>query len=671
MASITGLNTNGLTFSGLATGINTDTLIAGLTKLNQQRIDTLKARQADVVSKQTTFATLQGKLYDLQAKTAGLARAAGGAFDGRTASASDPAVLTAAAGTAASPGTYSFTVTALAQAHQIASAGFADPNAQIRQGTLTLQVGSGAATTITVDGRNNTLQGLADSVNAAGGDVRASVLNDGSGGTPYRLVLTATKTGAANTVAVTNNLTSVASAGAAAIDPTAKVYQAAADATVQVGSDPLNVVRSATNQVNGLIPGVSLNLLKPSAGPVTVTVANDTTAAAKAVTDFVTSYNAVQDYIREQSAFDADTRSGGVLIGNRDAIQLADDLSAALSATVPGLTGSVNRLSAVGLSFDGNGKLNLDSGKLNQALSGQNGSTPADVKRLFGLTGTAGAGVTFVAGSDKTEPSGGVPYQVVVTAAATRATVTASSPLVTNGGTGLVTINPPNTALSLKLNGLAAVGITIEPGTYTPEQVAALIQQKVNAAQTAGGPQVAVGVDGTGRLTITSQQYGAGSKVEITGGTQLAVLGFAGTETAAGADVAGKFVVNGVEEAAAGSGQTLTGRTGNARTDGLVVRATAPTPGSVDLTVTQGLAGRLNEVLGKYLDPTAGRFKVITETYQKSVEEFDASITKQNDLMEAKKEELTRQFAAMESAVNSLKGLQTQLASLTVPSSNR
>ncbi|MBX9582085.1 MAG: flagellar filament capping protein FliD [Gemmataceae bacterium] len=668
MASITGLNTNGLTFSGLATGINTDTLIAGLTKLNQQRIDTLKARQADVVSKQTTMAALQGKLYDLQAKTAGLARAAGGAFDGRTAAASDPAVLSAAAGTAAAPGTYSFTVTALAQAHQVASAGFADPNARIKEGTIALQVGSGATTTITVDGRNNTLQGLADSINAAGGEVRASVLNDGSGGTPYRLVLTAAKTGAANAITVTNNL----SAGTgAAIDPTAKTYQAAADATIQVGSDSANVVRSASNQVDGLIPGVTLSLQKTSSGPVTVTVANDTAAASKAVADFVTSYNAVQDYIRDQSSFDADTKAAGTLLGNRDAAGLADDLSAALSAAVPGLTGDVNRLGAVGLSFDGRGKLNLDSAKLNQALSGAAGTTPADVKRLFGLTGTAGPGVAFVTGSDKTVPSGATPYQVMVTAAAARASVAASSPLPSDGGTGLVTINPPNTALSLKLNGLAAIGITIEPGTYTPEQVAALIQQKINAAQPAGGPQVAVGVDGSGRLTITNQQYGSGSKVELVAVTPGPQLGFAGTEAATGTDVAGKFVAAGAEEPATGAGQTLTGLAGNARTAGLVVRATAATPGATDLTVTQGLAGRLNRVLGQYLDPVAGRFKGINETYQKSIQDFDASITKQNDLMEAKKEELTRQFAAMESAVNNLKGLQTQLASLTQTSTTR
>src|SRR5439155_9858931 len=107
-------------------------------------------------------------------KAAALGRSAAGSFDGRKATTSDATAVTATAGTAALPGTYTLTVSSLAQSNQIASGGLADPTTQIKQGTLTLQVGSGTATTITVDGRNNTLQGLADSINAAGGDVRAS-----------------------------------------------------------------------------------------------------------------------------------------------------------------------------------------------------------------------------------------------------------------------------------------------------------------------------------------------------------------------------------------------------------------------------------------------------------------------------------------------------------------
>src|SRR5262249_11959450 len=150
-----------------------------LTSISQKRIDNYKSQQSVFATKQSTFVALQATLFDLQSKTNALARSAGSAFDARKATTSDNTLVTAAAGSAAVPGTYSLTVTSLAKAHQIASQGFSDPNAQVKQGVLTIQIGASAATTITVDTRNNTLQGLADSINAATSDVKASVINDG------------------------------------------------------------------------------------------------------------------------------------------------------------------------------------------------------------------------------------------------------------------------------------------------------------------------------------------------------------------------------------------------------------------------------------------------------------------------------------------------------------
>ncbi len=658
MSSITGLNSNGLSFGGLATGINPDTLIEGLTKLNQRRIDALKAQESKVAAKQSAFAAIQGKVFDLQSKAAALARSVGGSFDGRKATSSDATAVTATAGTAALPGTYSLTVISLAQANQIASGGFADPTTQIKQGTLTLQVGSGAVTTVTVDGRNNTLQGLADSINAAGGDVRASIINDGSE-TPYRLVLTASKTGEANQIQATANLTAGTGADFA---PKAATIQEASDAVVKVGSGDLPPVKSATNQLNNLIPGVSINLLRADGKPITLSVAADTAAASKGVQDFVTSYNAVIDFVNQQSAFDAKTQTGGALLGNRDAGDLMNDLSAVLAVAVPGVSTADNRLSSVGLSLDNKGKLVLDQTKLDRALSGETGATMADLKKLFGLTGSVSnnPGIDFVLGTDKTKPSGAVPFQVNVTAPATRAVVTASGPPFL--------IWPADASLLMKLNGLAGE-VTIPNGSYTPDELAAMIQKQINGTAAFAGNTVAVGLDGGGNLQITSQKYGSGSKVEITGGTAAADLGFSGTESATGADVAGFFTVNGQSEAATGSGQSLKGDAGNAHTDGLQVRSTLTAPGTADLTVTQGLASRLNQVLAKYLDAGKGRFKTINDGYQKSIDTIEGTITKQNDLLDRKKEQLTLQFAAMETAVNNLKGLQSQLSSLVPRSS--
>ena len=68
----------------------------------------------------------------------------------------------------------------LAQAQQIASQGFADPDSAITHGTFGIQVGTGSQTEIAIDATNDTVQGLVDSINASDADVTASIVNDGS-----------------------------------------------------------------------------------------------------------------------------------------------------------------------------------------------------------------------------------------------------------------------------------------------------------------------------------------------------------------------------------------------------------------------------------------------------------------------------------------------------------
>ena len=228
-------------------------------------------------------------------------------------------------------------------------------------------------------------------------------------------------------------------------------------------------------------------------------------------------------------------------------------------------------------------------------------------------------------------------------------------------------VDGTNDRFTLSVNGVSSGAITLDAGTYTPAALAAHVQSKVNASSSLNGNFVAVDVDGAGALRITSQQFGSSSQVAFDGGTALGPggpLGFAGTETAAGTNVAGHFLVNGQIEAATGAGQLLTGKAGNAFTDGLQMRVTLQTAGTADVTVSQGLAGRLSRVLETYTNADTGRLVTTQTEYQKELNAFDASITRQNELMENTKNRLILQFAAMESAVNRLKGLQSQLSSL-------
>ena len=657
MSSLSGISSNGLNFTGLATGIDTNKIIDGLTALNQRRIDGKRAQQAQVTQQQATFSGLQVKLADLQTQLGKLARSAGGAFDARKVTSGDDTLVTGAASSTALTGTYSLTVQQLAKSHQTASAGLVDPSTTLKTGTVQIKVGGGTTTTVTVGAGNNTLQGLAAAINDAATDVRASVVNDGSSS---RLFLSAAKTGAANTIAVTNNLTGGTGSD---IDLTATTVQAAADAKVVLGSGAGAItLTSATNRVEGSLDGVTLNLVKADpTKAVTLSVAADTDGAKKAITDFVDSYNGVIDFIDKRDNYDSQSKDAGVLLGNRDAADLRNDLATALTTAVGGINPRANRLSAIGITFGDKGQLSVDSAKLDKALSGQaEGIAPSDIRKLFVLSGSSNTpGISFVVGLDKTRPSGSTPYRVNVTQAASRAVIRGGSAIASS-----VTITGSNNSFSIKVNNLTTAIVTIDPGSYTPTSLAAVIQSQIGT-QYPG--QVSVDLD-VGRLQVTSLTYGANSQLAVTGGTALADLGLSGTETAQGQNVAGSFAVNGVSERASGNGQSLTGDSSNKNTAGLQVRVSL-TPAEVgsgataDLTVTQGLAARLNQVVARYLDPVNGRLKTVDSGFQQRIKDIDATITRDNTSLEERKASLLKQFAAMESAVNSLKGLGNQIAS--------
>ncbi|HEX4610969.1 MAG TPA: flagellar filament capping protein FliD [Urbifossiella sp.] len=659
-------NTNGLNFGGLATGIDSSSIISGLTQIDNQQISQLKSQQSTIQTAQSAYTALQAQMYSLQTATSTLAQSVAGALDARTATSSDTTVLAAAAGASAIPGTYALTVNTLAQGQQTASQGFSDPNAQLKTGTMTIQVGSGTATTVTLNNQNNTLQGLADAINNAGGDVRASIVNDGTAN-PYRLMLTSAKTGAANTIQVTDNLTGGSGSD---INPLASTIQTAADASVTLGSGPGAItVSSATNQVTGLVPNVSLSLLPGSAGKsASLTVGVDTNAATTAVQNLVTDFNAVVDGISNQSKFDSTSQTGGVFLSSPDAADIKDALTAALTNGVPGVTGPGSQLSTAGLSFTDSGDLQLDTSKLSAVLNGTDPTaTVADLKTLFGITGSApsGSGVSFLLGSDKTQPSVGSPYGVTITSPATRATVSSATAPATT-----ITAQSPADALVLKVNGLTSTGITIPAGDYTTAALVSTLQQQINSNTALNGNQVAVGVDDQGHLTITSQVYGQSSALSFSGtGSLLTQLGFTGSEVGDGADVEGSFTVGGKTEAAIGTGQILSGLGGNANTAGLEVKVTASTPVTSTVSVTKGIAGNLSSILDQYLDPVNGRMASINSGYQTQINDIQKTIDTDNTALSDKTAELQSEFADMETAVSNLKGLQAQLSSF-VPASS-
>lgn len=656
------------TIDGLVTGIDTQAIIDGLLEVRKTQKDLITARQTEIRTKQTIYSSIKDQLGNLRSQAATLGKVQNNVFSNRTVSVSDETLATATASSTSASGVYRLKVQTLAQAQQIATQGLTDADSEITQGTLTLRAGSRSPVTITIDATNNTLSGLASAINSAGAGVSASVVQDASGA---RLVVSSEKTGTENAIQITNNL--AASAGGAtkpAFDFDNPV-QEAQDASVTLGSGPGAVtVTSQTNRVSNLIGGVELNLLDADPSKtLTVTVARDSQAGVKAVQDFVDSYNALASFISKQTAYDSGSDKASPLLGDSEVRRIQQQIQNGILGAVGGVSGKANRLAAIGVSVGDNGQLAFNSSKLTSILSGTTeGVTGDDVRRLFALDGTStSSGIRFVSGSNRTRDLT-APYQVNITQAAEQAQVAAASPLAAT-----TVLTSANNTFSATIDGQSTGTLTLSEGSYTQDQMAAELERVINASPGLSGRTVRVAAI-AGQLQITSANYGTSSEVRLATGTANATLGFLGTENSVGKNVAGTFVVNGVEEEATGSGQLLTGKATNTNSADLQVRVTlspAQVTGGVEgeLTLTRGVASRLDQLLGQLLDPVTGDFVTVDKQFQDRIDQMQKSIDRQQALFDAQEARIRTQFTAMEQAVQQLQStaslVGSQLAALT------
>ena len=650
---------------GLITGIDTTTIIDGLLSIQKSQVDRLTARKTSVLSEQSAMKGVEARILSLRSSLSRLTKSRESVFDVRSAQSGDEDILQATADSNAVPGVFSLRVEQLATAQQIASQSFADPDSQITSGTITLQVGSRPAVTIEINDQNNTVQGLADEINAATDDLHAAVINDGSS---TRLLLNSAFTGTQNTINITNNL-GPSGGGTVQPDFSGPPVQDAADAVIKFGSGAGAItVSSATNQVDNLISGVTLNLTAADAAQdVRITVTRETIDAEEAIRQFVDDYNSLTGYIDEQTRYIPESSVAGVLLGNPAVRQIQDQVRGLLSASVAGANPKLRQLSALGIQFDDRGQLFVNDAKLNRVLSGQeNGVGIDDVKKLFALTGESNnQKIEFLLGSSRTV-SGTQPIEVDITQAASQASV-----LGTNTIAASTVIDGTNNQLQVNIDGQASGPIVLTSGTYTQTELAALIEGTFNN-NPAFNASVSVTVEGD-HLRITSTSYGSNSKIEQLSGNALTALGFDGSETDTGTDVAGQFIVNGQIESATGKGRLLTGNSGNAVTADLQVRsllkdADVQAGSEANLVITRGYAAELDQAFNKLLDPVNGRLKFANDGFTQDIESIESSIQKVNSLFESKQAYLLEQFSALESAVAQLQNtgniLAAQLGSL-------
>lgn len=541
---------------GIGSNLDVNGIVAKLMAVESQPLTLMQKREASFQAKLSAYGTLKGALASFQTSVSALNSVS--KFQSMTATSSDTTVLSASATSLATPGNYSVTVSALAQAQTISSAAQTSTSAAIGAGTsttLTFQFGtisggtltsgiySGsnftqdatqATGTVVIDSTNNSLQGIRDAINAAKVGVTASIVSDGNPTSPYHLLLTSNNSGLAKSMKITSSAGDASITSLLAYDPAA-TQNLTQTSVAQNAALTVNglAISSASNAVIGAISGATLNLIK--AGTSNLIFANDTASVVSAVQALVTSYNTTNASLNSLTRVNPSTKQAGILVGDSPTQLIQARMRSTLSTALSGLgSNTLTNISQIGVTFLKDGTLSLDSAKLQAALA----ANPGEFAQLFTAFGKpTDSLVSYVSASGNAKPGS---YAVSVTSLATQGKTVGSDKATQarqtgNTAAGLSITTASNDTLTLSVDGAAAVTATLAQGLPygSPALLATEVQTKINAALTAAGQTGSVTVtESGGILRIDSNKFGAASSIgTITGNGAANLLGAAPTNS--------------------------------------------------------------------------------------------------------------------------------------------
>ena len=363
---------------GLASGLDTASIINQLMQLEASQQSQLKSRVATRTGAKTSMQAINAKLAALTTAAQDLAKSR--SWNPLTATSSSDKV-SVTTGLGAVPTQLDLTVGNLAQSHRLTfstTAAFTD--VVVSGGTTVTLDRLDGTTPLTIDTGDGTLAGLVGAINSAGAGVRASTirLDDGT----QRLMVESATTGAAGDFAVTSGDGTALLGGAG--------VRAGQDASITVGTD---TIHSSTNTFTDLVPGISVTLGTGAVAGTAVSIgaAPDATAMSAKVKTLVDSLNAVLADIDTATRAGVGGAKAGPLAGDSTLRGVRDSLLSALYATTGGT------LADTGVQLDRYGKVTFNEEPFKKAYAADpsavaakfvDGASPGYMARL-GAAATA------------------------------------------------------------------------------------------------------------------------------------------------------------------------------------------------------------------------------------------------------------------------------------------
>lgn len=219
---------------------------------------------------------------------------------------------------------------------------------------------------------SDTLAEVVSKIGDADIPVTASIINTGSGSTPYRISFSSLIDGTDGELII----------DAEGEDIGLTTLSAGRDAKVFFGSDDPEtafLITSSSNSLSDVVEGLDIELVKASDDAVTVTIERDTSTIINAVKQLVTTFNDAIGRIDDYDYYDIDTEEKGVLLGDPTVAQVRNALYRVASGSTEGIDTQFTYLSQIGIGVDSNGQLTFDQEKFEDAYE----DDPEAVENLF------------------------------------------------------------------------------------------------------------------------------------------------------------------------------------------------------------------------------------------------------------------------------------------------
>lgn len=414
-------------------------------------------------------------------------------------------------------------------------------------------------------------------------------------------------------------------------------------------------ITSSTNQVEGVIDGVLLELHSTSEKPVTITVRGDKELARKVVVDFVEQYNDLGKLIAELSKYNEETNTAGPLLGDSEVIAIRNTLSRLLIDPVAGLPRESNTLFSLGIAINDQGLLEIDEAKLNNKINEDFGLV-ADLFRDKGDSDNNQVAFVGMSPATSINTDG---YAVEITQPATQGQYI-SPPLLQP-----IVIDDTNHRFSVSVDGRQSEEMNIPVGSYTLSGYARLLQNAIASDKAVGKRGVRVLAEGD-RIRLISSRFGVRSTISfVPGATGKAGVGLLEGQSEAGLNVEGEIDGTPGE----GNGQLLRVPEKSGPASGLRLyvklnedQIDSEKPEAL-VTVTKGVASRVSRYLETQVNPLTGQMRRITKDLRDRVGELDSQLKRLDERISRKRAGLQQKFARLESKMSSLRSQQSFMQS--------